>query len=106
MAKKRFSNQDELMIVNPGTPNVETDLRPGQIFFGEDGTPYRLEGLRESQPSHALSEFYLGDDGTLYRLANFGPFDEPSFREAQEMRNPYGRYFLGEDGTLYQVIRS
>jgi hypothetical protein len=98
MAKKRFSGLDELMIINPG-PGPEL----GQVFFGEDGTLYRLEGLQAEAPLGEFAEFYLGEDGTLYQLQSFGPFPEPPLRE--RVRNLSGRYFLGEDGTLYQVIR-
>jgi hypothetical protein len=98
MAKKRFSGLDELMIVNPG-PGPEL----GQVFFGEDGTLYRLEGLQEAESPREFAEFYLGEDGTLYQLQSFGPFPEPPLRE--QVRNLPGRYFLGEDGTLFQAIR-
>jgi len=105
MAKKRLSGLDELMIVNPGLPDRERELGLGQVFLGEDGTLYRLEGLQEAESPRELAEFYLGEDGALYRLESFGPFHEPHLWEAEDMRNPSSRYFLGEDGTLYQVIR-
>ena len=68
MAKKRFSGLDELMIVNPGLPYRERALPFGQVFIGDDGTLYRLEGPEESQSFGELSEFYLGEDGTLYQM--------------------------------------
>ena len=105
MAKKRLSGLDELMIVNPGLPDKDRELGLGEVFLGEDGALYRLEGLQEGTSPKELAEFYLGEDGALYRLESFGPLDDPRFGEAEEMRTPYSRYFLGEDGTLYQVIR-
>ena len=67
MAKKRFSGLDELMIVNPGLPH-EQALPFGQVFIGDDGTLYRLEGLGETESFGELAEFYLGEDGTLYQV--------------------------------------
>ena len=68
MAKKRFSGLDELMIVNPGPPREEQTLQLGQVFIGDDGTLYRLEGLGDIGSFGELSEFYLGEDGTLYQV--------------------------------------
>ena len=68
MAKKRFSGLDELMIVNPGRSNEERTLPLGQVFIGDDGTLYRLEGLGEIESFGELAEFYLGEDGTLYQV--------------------------------------
>lgn len=90
MAKKRLSGLDELMIVNPGVPNRERDLRLSHVFLGEDGTLYQVQGLQEQESLGQVDEFYLGEDGTLYRLS--------------VAKNPDHRYFLGEDGTLYRVI--
>jgi len=55
MAKKRLSGLDELMIVNPGLPERELGL--GQVFLGQDGTLYRLEGLHEAVFPRELAEF-------------------------------------------------
>ena len=68
MAKKRFSGLDELMIVNPGLPHEPQALPFGQVFIGDDGTLYRLEGLGETESFGDLAEFYLGEDGTLYQV--------------------------------------
>jgi hypothetical protein len=106
MAKKRLSGLDELMLVNPGLPDRERELGLGEVFLGEDGTLYRLEGLQAEESRGRLAEFYLGEDGTLYQLERFGPFHEPRSGAVEKLRNPGSHYFLGEDGTLYQVIRS
>jgi hypothetical protein len=68
MVKKRFSGLDELMIVNPGLLHEERMIQLGQVFIGDDGTLYRLEGLGEMESLGELAEFYLGEDGTLYQV--------------------------------------
>ena len=68
MAQKRFSGLDELMIVNPGSPNDGPTLQLGQVFIGDDGRLYQLQGLQGDDFFGELSEFYLGEDGTLYQV--------------------------------------
>ena len=106
MTKKRFSGLDELMIVNPGLPNEERTLQLGQVFLGEDGALYGLDGLQAYEFPRGFAEFYLGEDGTLYRLERFGPLDQPYLAAVEELQNPYHQYFLGDDGTLYRVMRA
>ena len=103
MTKKRLAGLDELMIVNPGLPNMGRELPMSQVFLGEDGALYRLDGLQAENSLGELAEFYLGEDGTLYRLERFDPTHESHFGEAGTSDRCY---FLGEDGTLYETFRS
>jgi hypothetical protein len=57
MNKKRLSGLDELMIVNPGLPTGEANLPLGEVFFGQDGQLYRLEGLPSQESIGDLAEF-------------------------------------------------
>jgi hypothetical protein len=68
MEKKLFSGLDELMIVNPDLHKEQQSLPFGQVFIGDDGTLYRLEGLEETGSFEDHAEFYLGEDGTLYQV--------------------------------------
>jgi len=105
--KKKHPGLNELMIVNPGIPGQEKALSLGQLFLGEDGTVYQMQGPEENEPLNGLAEFYLGEDGTLYRLEGLGvaqeslKLGEPDLSEAA-----IGRYFLEEDGTLYEVFQN
>jgi hypothetical protein len=95
---------DELMIVNPGAPGLET------LFLGADGNLYRVQGLEQADPLQGLGQFFLGDDGTLYGVEGFdssGSTDsvEGTAESLGELEYPeLGRYFLGEDGMLYEVV--
>jgi hypothetical protein len=84
MKKQRSLGLDELMIVNPGAPGAE-------IFLGDDGGVYQVQGLAAKPDAAGLGEFFLGDDGRLYQVHGL----------AGAGRLP--RYFLGEDGTLYEL---
>jgi hypothetical protein len=56
---------DELMIVNPSTPN---DLNT--LLAGEENNPYQFQSSAGIQ---GLGELFLGDDGTLYQLQRYSP---------------------------------
>lgn len=79
---------DELMIVNPSSPEA------GAYFLGEDDTLYQVQGLGAAELP-ASGQYLLGNDGTLYQVQGLG--------ETEELRS--GQYFLGDDGTLYQIQR-
>ena len=100
MKKRLHSNQNELMIVNPGLPNSEQALSLGQIFFGDDGYVYQIQGLEEEPTRSGLNDLYLGEDDTLYSLGS----PELLGKYETETRGPPRQYFLGADGTLYEVI--
>jgi hypothetical protein len=89
MKRQSQPDQNELMIVNPGRQGNEESLSLDQLYFGEDGNVYQVQGLEEDETFQGLNEFYLGEDGALYSLESPGAFSH---------------YFLGEDGTLYEVI--
>ncbi len=85
---------DELMIVNP------SPLGRSNLFLGEDGTVYQVQGIADETGLQGLGQFYLSSDGTLYQTQASvdGLGDSPAL-------SALGRYFLGEDGRLYEKIR-
>lgn len=100
MRRQNHDGHNELMIVNPGNLSDEETPNLGQLFFGDDGYVYQLQGLEQEEISQGLNEFYLGDDGTLYSLESH----EPLGKYETEMHRPFSGYLLGGDGTLYEVI--
>lgn len=83
---------DELMIVNPGLPDVEA------VFLSDDGQLYQVVGLGGLSP--ALGRYILAEDGILYPLRGFdlaelaGGFEEGGL----------GHYLIGSDGALYEIV--
>ena len=100
MKKRPHPNQNELMIVNPGLPDSEQAFSLDQLFFGDDGYVYQIQGLEEGSTHPGWNELYLGQDSTLYSLES----SEPLGKYETETRGPPRQYFLGADGTLYEVI--
>lgn len=100
MKRQYRPNQNELMIVNPGRLGNEESLSLDQLYFGEDGSVYQIQGLEEEEIPQGLNEFYLGEDGVLYSLESPGSLGK---YETQN-HGSFGHYFLGEDGTLYEVV--
>jgi len=94
MRKGQQLGLDELMIVNP-SPSGTADL-----FLGEDGTLYQVQGMGEEAELQGTGEFFLGEDGTLYQVQDVGS-NSVGEAEAHEL----GRYFLGGDGALYELVR-
>ncbi len=68
MKKDRSLGLDELMIVNPGEPPSGVGRCPCQVFLGEDGSLYEIQGLDGADQYFALGEYFLGDDGALYQV--------------------------------------
>lgn len=89
---------DELMIVNP-SPLGRQDL-----FLGEDGTVYQLQGLADTSRGQELGQLYLSSDGTLYQAQTSSGEGLGEKQLAADLQT-LGRYFLGEDGQLYERIR-
>lgn len=81
---------DELMIVNPSSPDADTYL------LGEDGTLYQVQGLGQEQLQDQ-GQYFLGEDNRLYQVQGLG--------QAEAIQG-LGQYFLGEDNRLYQVVGS
>lgn len=100
MKRQSHPDQNELMIVNPGGPGSEETLGLDQLYLGEDGNIYQIQGLEDEEVPQGLNEFYLGEDGALYSLES----PEPLGRYETEMHGSFGGYFLGEDGTLYEAM--
>ena len=100
MKRQSQPDQNELMIVNTGRPGNEETLGLDQLFLGEDGNIYRIQGLEEEPVNHELSELYLGEDGSLYSLESFSSLG----KYETQAEGSFGHFFLGEDGTLYEVI--
>jgi hypothetical protein len=86
MKKHRSLGLDELMIVNPGLPGAE-------VFLGEDGAAYQVQGFADTGGADGLSGFFLGDDGRLYQVHGL------------EGAPRLPRFFLGADGTVYEIRR-
>ena len=84
--KKQPNLLNELMIVNPGTPENEESYGALHSLLDEDNT------------------LYLGEDGTLHRLASFEEYPTLALSEAGFGHTFIGQYFLGEDGTVYEVL--
>lgn len=84
MKRHRSLGLDELMIVNPGLPGAE-------VFLGEDGAAYQVQGFAGGEDAAAMSGFFLGDDGHLYQV------------QGLEGAPRLPRFFLGEDGMVYEV---
>jgi hypothetical protein len=80
---------DELMIVNPSSPNADAYL------LGEDGTLYQVQGLGQDQVLQDQGQYFLGEDNRLYQIQGLG--------QAESLQS---QYFLGEDNRLYQVSGS
>jgi hypothetical protein len=68
MKRYRSLGLDELMIVNPGEPPSGAGHCPCQVFLGEDGALYEVQGLGGADQGFALGEFFLGEDGRLYQV--------------------------------------
>jgi hypothetical protein len=96
MSKERSLGLDELMIVNPGSPDSDGVSRlsmyrvSGVGWLGEDGLLYQVEGLGQAEEFG----FLLGEDGSLYQVEGLD--------RARELPG-VGGIFLAEDGALYQV---
>ena len=84
--KKQPNLLNELMIVNPGTPENEELFGALHTLLDEDDT------------------LYLGEDGTLHRLASFEEYPTLALSEVGFGHTFIGQYFLGEDGTVYEVL--
>ncbi|AMK78442.1 MULTISPECIES: hypothetical protein [Methylomonas] len=100
MSNDRQLGLDELMIVNPGCPGVQS------LFLGEDGVLYQLQDLAAAEDASGAGQFFLGDDGQLYQTGDAeisGLADVGDVTAATDAQAP-GRYFLGEDGQLYERI--
>ncbi len=92
---------DELMIVNPGPPDS------GDLFLGDDGTLYQVQGLGQEEAPQGLGQFFLGEDGAVYQVQGFGLSGLAEHAQGldEDEGTELGRFFLGEDGTLYKVVR-
>jgi hypothetical protein len=95
MKKDRSLGLDELMIVNPGEPVTGVGRCLSQLFLGEDGALYEVQGLDGAGPDFAGSEFFLGDNGALYQVVG---------RWKAGLRLGRDQFFLGDDGGLYRVV--
>jgi hypothetical protein len=80
---------DELMIVNPGLPELRG------FFLGANGLLYQLQGLGHREAPPGVGQYFLGNNGILYQMQGLGASADLGSN----------RFFLGEDGTLYEVIR-
>lgn len=103
MGKRQSLGLDELMIVNPGSPDREA------LFLGEDGVLYQVQGLDqedELRGLRGLGQFFLGEDGTLYQVQGSSLDGLDAFAEFSGEGGCCGsaRFFLGEDGRLYEVV--